>query len=347
MQSPSDQSKAEMDDSVVALSQLFSTDVEAETDSLTTRTRASSSQLTSLRAVRSDRALISRLPYETMVAIFRAIDDPPRIIRDESSSVGRVWLGWIYVSHVCRTWRDIAIRDSSLWSNICFVLGPQWTETVLGRSNNYPINIDYEIKSHHSILLDKATLHTHIHHVRQLSLSIPLRRDGASYARDLLPMVSSAAHCLDTLSLKASPAGISPADLSAPRALPRAWSAECFPRLRHLDLQNFLIKWRSTSVFPFGSLLTLKLGVTRRGTQLKPKYLPSLSNLLIILDQMPELRLLDLNGILPTVPPQHNFSSPPPRTVSLPNLTELRLSGKARECANVLSTTQLNTRGRA
>ncbi|EIM80249.1 uncharacterized protein STEHIDRAFT_143007 [Stereum hirsutum FP-91666 SS1] len=334
MQALSGQTNA--DDDVSALSQLSSADgIDAEINALTTQIQALSSRLTSLRAVRNDRALISRLPYETMTAIFRAIDDRPRIIHNQGRAVGRPWLGWIYVSHVCRMWRDIAVRHSLLWSDISFVLGPEWTKVMFERSQTAPVNIDYSIVFLHPILLDKATLNAHMHHVRQLSLVVPLHPAGVSHVRDLLLVVSSAAHCLETLSLKMRPIDIPPADFATPSGIP-IWSAGSFPRLRQLELHDFLIHWGYESAFPFRSLLTLKLGVSlHRGANLHSAYLPTLPTLLTVLDQMSELRVLHLNHILPSIPLQNIHLSPPPQIVSLPHLIELYISGKAHECADV------------
>lgn len=329
---------------VSALSQMsFADPIDAEIDALTTQIQALSSRVTSLRAVRNDRALISRLPYETMTAIFRAIDDRPRIIHNDGRVVGRPWLGWIYVSHVCRMWRDIAVRHSLLWSDISFVLGPEWTKVMFERSRAVPINIDYSIVFGHPILLDKATLSAHMYHVRQLSLVVPLHPTGVSHVRGLLPMVAGAAHCLETLSLKTKPIEIPPADLAPPSSIP-SWLAEDFPRLRHLDLHGFLIHWGPESVFPFRSLLTLKLGVPlHRVVELHSAYLPTLPTLLTVLEQMSELRVLHLVHILPSIPLQNFQLLPPPQTISLPHLTELHISGKAHECANFRRCLEIST----
>lgn len=159
MQSSSGQSNAKTDDDTVALSQLSSAHVDAGIDILIIQIQALPRRLTSLRAVRNDRALIAKLPCEIMTAIFHAIDDPPRIIHvDKRSLIGRAWLGWIHVSHVCRMWRDIAVRHPSLWSNISFTLGPQWTKTMFERLQSAPINIDYVLRFRHPTLLDSATV---------------------------------------------------------------------------------------------------------------------------------------------------------------------------------------------
>lgn len=133
-----------------------------------------------------------------------------------------------------------------------------------------------------------------------------------------------------------TPPDIAPGHWALSASIPHSWSAGHFPRLRHLELQDFVIPWKTESEFPFRSLLTLKLGITsRRGVGLQPTYLPSLPTLLSVLDQMPELRVLHLNHIIPTMPLPNADLSPPPRMLSLPRLTELHLSGKAHECANI------------
>ncbi|EIM80223.1 uncharacterized protein STEHIDRAFT_116065 [Stereum hirsutum FP-91666 SS1] len=60
------------------------------------------------------------------------------LIRDKPS---RSTLGWIRITHVCRSWREIAIGSPILWTATPFQLGKYWMEEFLRRSEPVPAKI--------------------------------------------------------------------------------------------------------------------------------------------------------------------------------------------------------------
>ncbi|KAI0316942.1 hypothetical protein OF83DRAFT_197467 [Amylostereum chailletii] len=76
---------------------------------------------------------IGRLPAEILARIFRhVIDIYPMRSPD---------IGWIKVTHVCRSFRRAALDNSSLWSTIPFNIGNNWTRNFLDRSKNSSLHV--------------------------------------------------------------------------------------------------------------------------------------------------------------------------------------------------------------
>ncbi|KAI0263251.1 hypothetical protein BC834DRAFT_785328, partial [Gloeopeniophorella convolvens] len=79
---------------------------------------------------------IYTLPPELLARIFHfhALSHPPLI--DGRS------LGWIVDTHVCQHWRQVALGDGSLWSDI---KGPsaknRWIPEMVARSKDAPLSI--------------------------------------------------------------------------------------------------------------------------------------------------------------------------------------------------------------
>ncbi|KAI0319599.1 hypothetical protein OF83DRAFT_1023666, partial [Amylostereum chailletii] len=48
-------------------------------------------------------------------------------------------LGWIKATHVAHFWREVALANPILWSDVTFGLGPEWTQELLRRSGSCPI----------------------------------------------------------------------------------------------------------------------------------------------------------------------------------------------------------------
>ncbi|KAA1473249.1 hypothetical protein DENSPDRAFT_744651, partial [Dentipellis sp. KUC8613] len=89
--------------------------------------------MSNLRTRYNSLSLISSLPPEVLSNIFwyRMLASPP----------SRNGLGWIEVTHVCRHWRDAALQDHSLWSDITSILGPRWIHRMLDRAQFTPLSI--------------------------------------------------------------------------------------------------------------------------------------------------------------------------------------------------------------
>ncbi|TFY65630.1 hypothetical protein EVG20_g5458 [Dentipellis fragilis] len=92
-------------------------------------------------------SFVSRIPEDVLLQVFAYLvdDDPPRLVQHEYEH--RRCLGWIRVTHVCRSWRDAALADSSLWARIECDITIDWTLAMLSRSNERPLIVDVDFDS--------------------------------------------------------------------------------------------------------------------------------------------------------------------------------------------------------
>ncbi|KZV73604.1 hypothetical protein PENSPDRAFT_732797 [Peniophora sp. CONT] len=84
-----------------------------------------------------------RVPSEVLSAIFALaqLDWIPEYSAQEGDE-GVYDLGWIYVSHVCSHWRDVALRTPSLWNTInCLALPHRSAFSVYHRSKRLPLSL--------------------------------------------------------------------------------------------------------------------------------------------------------------------------------------------------------------
>ncbi|EIM89652.1 uncharacterized protein STEHIDRAFT_118801, partial [Stereum hirsutum FP-91666 SS1] len=95
-------------------------------------------------------ASVSRLPAEILTIVFRHLT--PTIVwgplhssvnRRVHAARARYWSEMqclIDVTHVCRIWRDVALNDPALWSNI-WIEDAEWSAEMLRRTRNGPLTI--------------------------------------------------------------------------------------------------------------------------------------------------------------------------------------------------------------
>lgn len=85
-------------------------------------------------------------------------------------SVGKKFgMGWISVTHVCRTWRNLALECPGLWADIPSTLPRLWLDTFLERSQDYPLKLDGAYLDDGNSWLEEI-LPRALHRVRYLSL---------------------------------------------------------------------------------------------------------------------------------------------------------------------------------
>ncbi|VDB95230.1 unnamed protein product [Peniophora sp. CBMAI 1063] len=170
---------------------------------------------------------VYRLPPQVLTAIFaiHASQNPPA-----ASKRGNGWsknerrLGWIEVSHVCRPWRNAALEDPPLWTDIPYHdLGSKWAKTFLERAQRHsdiiPINWQMDSispktpsSSMSGLLMD------HLHHVHKLRLYLPSIPSEMKWIRNL----GQSAPLLTSLHLESScdPPFLLPATSKMPFSAP-------------------------------------------------------------------------------------------------------------------------------
>ncbi|KAF7798687.1 hypothetical protein EIP86_009911 [Pleurotus ostreatoroseus] len=164
---------------------------------------------------------IHKLPEEMLVRIFCALRDMHIALRS---------LRWIAVTHVCRSWRLVALDAAELWTYI-YSMKLDCLQTFIMRSKQAPLDILYHKNSVHQELdyQDLDLLLAHSHRLRDVDILVSeaARRfcfhpfaQGAALIRSL------------TLSL-----GNTPLD---PNIIPQIYFQE-LPQLRYLTLIRFPI----------------------------------------------------------------------------------------------------------
>ncbi|TFY52273.1 hypothetical protein EVG20_g10623 [Dentipellis fragilis] len=279
--------------------------------------------LLSIRTSYNAFAPVNRLPPEIFTQIFGFLQlaSPPRVAMYNPRAPG-YRMGWLYVTHVCRQWRDIALEHSSMWSNILLDWGKHCTEEFLRRAGTTPItlmvvgletkadvldltstNQEQLFKILHSLrvaapILEKVFLHNIF---ERWDDSIP------THLRTPLPVL--------------------PADLFDRSA----------PCLRHLDIMRFSFSWHTLA---FESLVHLEIAQDARPplTNTSPdSKLLDFGLCLRVLADMPVLETLKLHYAVPSFQPENAASyvhSLP--TVTLSTLQNLDIKDHVFECALAL-----------
>ncbi|KAH9957778.1 hypothetical protein BC827DRAFT_1223120 [Russula dissimulans] len=296
-----------------------------------------------MRARRNDFSPISRLPPEILSSIFalHAInqpalgqdptDHPDDIVHCDrppgppsSLTPVQLALGWITITHVSRHWRQVVLSTPNLWVNIVFDLGAEWVEEMLERPKAASISYCRELSSRqrewNGKVLHGVTLRKHLSHVRRFKVS----GDWSFLAATIRALILPVPH-LESLELVLATVKHRSRRLRVTDILPSDLFSRQAPKLRHLTLVGCSIPWDSyllrdlthleihllpRSVFPSSSVVDA----------IKPLTIPSMGQLLSILEAMPSLQVLILRNCLP--PP--DFTN---RVVPLQYLTKLSLEG--------------------
>ncbi|KAI0311244.1 hypothetical protein OF83DRAFT_1151684 [Amylostereum chailletii] len=319
--------------------------------------------LCAFKTRRNALASISRLPPEVLSRIFsiHAINQPPGSDnyvwddKDEEAdppSMSQVQLGWITVTHVCRHWRQLALDQPCLWTEICFALGNRWVEEMLVRSRAAPIVFERDIppalsprNAQHAVPADAGTrpppdektmLAGHMSHIQQLKLRAPY----ATMQR-LVKSFTGPAPLLEGLSLT------SLASIEA-LTLPFALFATHTPRLRRVLLNGFRFLWSSSLFHGLEHLHVtspVNLSNPASGAPPQPGSGPdavapetadsastTLSRFLDVLRNLPHLQSLVLKNCLPDrLDPPGDVPAAP-----LPHLSLLGLEGTVHDCTRLL-----------
>ncbi|KAI0062971.1 hypothetical protein BV25DRAFT_1915708 [Artomyces pyxidatus] len=269
----------------------------------------------------------SDLPPEALARVFAwlsIIRIPLRInywIYDENGKArdgNTDKLGWIKVTHVCRRWRKIALENPALWADITFMLGPNWTATMLQRAQNVPVRI--KPRKFRKLGAEvKDYIPQNLSHIQELSLE-----NSYEFLGPLLDAIVAPAPILEYLRLACSG--------TSPMPFPSTAFSGSTPRLRRLCLEGWSVPWESPI---FNTVVDLEIVYPETGDH--TQLLPSLPQLLDALERMSSLQHLKLECVLPVYKRPVKKKTPSgPRRVALPRLLELKLSGKVFECVQFI-----------
>jgi hypothetical protein len=268
----------------------------------------------STRALRSRRnalAPISRVPPETLAAIFSFLSP------SWNKEAGH--LAWMHVAHVCRRWRETALNHPHLWSYINFAkLTPAGVAGILARAKMAPLHLEADVTQWSVAQFDvfEKHLEAHMSHIHHLSIC------GCLQAA--LDRLVSSAPALEFLSLSHKPRQYALAQVIIPVNL----FDRTTPSLTSLELKSCNISWKSPLL---KGLRTLE--ILRPSKEARPK----LEDWLGALNEMPQLETLILQYATPPAPRAAPFILEPSRAVTLPSITRFHIIDSARDCALALA----------
>ena len=288
--------------------------------------------ITDLKGRINAMAPISKLPPELLSAIFtdvathRSTGEPLRSRSGTASAIPPY--RWITLTHVCHSWRIIALNTPRLWSRI-FLTRHDATCEVLARSKKAPLwvtaNLSY-LDEPRRVLLDVIMKESS--RLKELSVTGPTR-----LLENLYPRWTGQATLLESLSLSDDTVFDSvsmPLFVEYP-SFPMVFQGTT-PNLRHLNVRHVAIGWDNPL---FCSTLTSLTVLSRFHST--PR-LGNFGQLLQALGNMSRLESLELDEAIPHVDedPASAFTTPLQR-VTLPNLRQLCISSDAVNCTHFLS----------
>ena len=258
---------------------------------------------------------ISRLPPETLAVIFSLL---PFIAHD---SDGVPYLASIYVSRVCRRWREIALSFPSLWSHIHFTkLTPTGIPKILARAKTSPLHLEAKIIPQRKARFNAFVnlLEARISHTRHITIS--------GQFRTMLKRLVSPAPALVFLSLKTL---LHPYISSLSQyIIPDSLFNGTAPKLTRLDLYGCSIGSKSPLL---KDLQILKIWTP------SAQEMPTLQDWLAGLNEMPQLKILTVHHATPTISGDSPRISEPQRIVTLHSLTHSDIFAPANDGALALA----------
>jgi F-box-like len=256
-------------------------------------------------------APISRLPPETLVAIFS-------FLSSSAFDEGVGYLEWLRVTHVCRRWRETALNFPHLWSRINFTtLTTAGIAELPARAKMTPLYWEAIATSWSGEHFDafERQLEIHIFHTRHLRLS--------GKFQTVLERLVSPAPALEYLALSNSSARFYlPSQIVVHDTLFNCTA----PKLTSLQLVGCEFSWKSRL---FKGLQTLEIRSPSEAAR------PTLEDWLDAFNEMTQLETLVLDSGIPFSPLSDILE--PRRAVTLPSLTQFDITSSAEECACALS----------
>ncbi|KAI0061261.1 hypothetical protein BV25DRAFT_1916945 [Artomyces pyxidatus] len=267
------------------------------------------------------RTPVSRLPPEVLERIFSFCTflEPPSM---REFSEGSYDLGWIKISHVCRSWRQISMNFAALWTDIAAPYLPErWVFEMLARSKNAPLSLMLYMSKHPPMPESPVLRHIIgpriVPRLRHLKLDYSeAGRYGDTTIHILRQHVS--APLLESLSISGRSEYILPEDI---------FSSDT-PSLRTLRLRQCLLPWDAPLLFHIAhldielsknSVMTSDLG-----------YIDLYQRMSFALERMSKLETLGLHNVFPM--------GDDGALIHLPQrLSELTLGGAPRPCIEFAS----------
>lgn len=256
-----------------------------------------------IRVDRNRTLPVAQLPHSFLLSLFHSLS--------KHTSVDTRPYRWLRITHVCHDWREIALADTELWSNIKLVKRVECLKEIFLRSKDSPLCITTP-----SLIWDTDVLEVVMGDIRRIQTLSLFVKAGLNMP-DVGP--STTAPELRKLVLNSD---------SHHPPTPLVFSDVHMPKLAHLELGCFRIRWDSPI---FKNSLT---HFTWSGGSHSESHL---SHMLAAFTEMPLLQFLSLTRVLPPVAPVGSEPSHLPlQTVTLSCLRSLQLTDSGTMCTQFL-----------
>ncbi|KAI0369208.1 hypothetical protein BV20DRAFT_968409 [Pilatotrama ljubarskyi] len=271
---------------------------------------------------------IARLPPELLSEVFLHVAKSSYEERKNNYHPyygGSRFYAWITVSHVCRNWRAVALNTPRLWGHIILTSRPV-VESVLARSKKAPLLICASLLSTSD---DRGKL---LEEIMQESPRLnELRLSGsARLLQDLCSKMTGSADHLETIVLSETTSSYYHSDVGDSFLSPTLFNGH-LPRLRSLEIRRLVFAWGNPIFTPTITRLILS------GRLDSQSLLGTFEQLLTTLERLSALQVLELEDSIPRLPEDAKTLPAPQRTITLPHLRNLTLSGKTLDCAHLFS----------
>jgi hypothetical protein len=275
-------------------------------------------EIRALRLRRNALSPISSLPPEIFAAIFSLLCLPA--LEGEMSDHHQAQL---LVSHVCHEWREIALNQPLLWSNVDFItLSAAGATEILARAKSVPLYLDARFPHRRWDDIQFGTfrkeLQARVPYVCHISINAKLL-----HLHKILGGLVSPAPTLEYLSLF-SCEGYQKNGRGGRLFVSNTLFNGSAPRLSCLKLFQYKISWN-----------TLLLKGLRHLEIRSPIARPKLATWLDALDAMTQLKMLVLHSASPIAASQDNVRVK--HNVTLPSLTHLNILTSPANCALILA----------
>ncbi|KAI0630511.1 hypothetical protein C8Q77DRAFT_1133458 [Trametes polyzona] len=276
---------------------------------------------------------VARLPPELLSEVFLHVTRDAYAIYQSSNHLhygAARFYAWVKVSHVCRSWREVALSTPRLWGHI-ILTKRSVVEDMLLRSKRAPLSLSAAIfssKDDRTRVLEQLMQETP--RIKELRLSGPV-----CLLQDFCAKLTEPANNLDTLVLSDNASHTYP--LLSNNALSQTVFPGKLPYLRTLEIRGLVFDWTVPVLSPTLTRLVL---VGRMDSQ---SLLGSFNQLLTVLDTMPGLETLVLENAIPRVSSEVTTWSTPQHTIALPQLHELTVHGQSFDCANLINHLRLSS----
>ncbi|TDL18931.1 hypothetical protein BD410DRAFT_830656 [Rickenella mellea] len=265
------------------------------------------------------RLSVAHIPAEVLVVIFIWLEAIVKFNAAKSIAAWQTGIrinSWIFVTHVCRDWRQVALQYEAFWCKINSVQPLGLIKASLSRSKNMPLSVRIAGTSNYMVV---KVLLENLPRIRDLTIALagPWHLNSRGCFETLRGQPTP---LLESISVfKADPVPPSPSPPPFPILLGP------HPVLKSVNLLAFPIPWDSLMLH---SLTQLGIGC------MLPEYQPTLTQIRSILVACPQLSILGLVFSAPTETddPQHAKA----QLIHLPHLSSIRIEMYAQSWALLL-----------